>query len=237
MSIQIDYRLENVEYQIKKQFAGSLTDEEVVEAVRSIYDAIVGLSDRVGIRTTATGSSATFTLAAGSNDALSTLGWTAGTYIGSDATFDDATPASHNGEEDLPSGFDWASTNQDFTVNGTTVNLTSTTTDVNTVVTEINNALSSAGVTGIEAFIVASIPDPAATLPTEIMGVTIDWDPSYEKFVLEKGSTILRDNLIDKPQPHAIDMGSNDALKFNDDEYFVLSGGIYNDELLLLNIT
>lgn len=49
-------------------------------------EAYDGGSNYVGIRTTSTGVSQTFTLAVGSTDALATLGWTAGTYTGADAT-------------------------------------------------------------------------------------------------------------------------------------------------------
>lgn len=68
-----------------------------------------------------------------------------------------ATVATHTGTEDLSTGYDWASTNEDFSINvngagATTVNLTVLTTDVATTVTAINNALTAAGVEGVEAF-------------------------------------------------------------------------------------
>ena len=68
-----------------------------------------------------------------------------------------AAPATHTGTADLSTGYDWASTNEDFSidVNGAgavTINLTTLTTDVATTVTAINNALVAAGVEGVEAF-------------------------------------------------------------------------------------
>ncbi len=63
-----------------------------------------------------------------------------------------ATAASHVGTEDLSSGFDWGTTNQDFGIDGTTVTLDTETTDVATTVTEINDALAAATVNNVEAF-------------------------------------------------------------------------------------
>lgn len=68
-----------------------------------------------------------------------------------------ATPATHTGTVDLSTGYDWATTNEDFSINvngagATTINLTVLTTNVATTVTAINNALTAAGVTGVEAF-------------------------------------------------------------------------------------
>ncbi len=56
------------------------------EGVNSEIEAYDAGSNHVGIKTIATGSSETFTLTSGLNDALTTLGMTAGTYTGSDAT-------------------------------------------------------------------------------------------------------------------------------------------------------
>lgn len=75
---------------------------------------------------------------------------------GSDATSTDtgssASAASHTGSTDLSGGYDWGETPQEFTLDGTTVTLDTATSDVATTVTEINDALSTAGVSGVEAF-------------------------------------------------------------------------------------
>jgi hypothetical protein len=85
---------------------------------------------------------------------------TAGTHGLTTALFafvQDASRATHTGTADLSTGYDWATTNQDFSINvngagATTVNLITLTTDVATTVTAINAAFTTAGVSGVEAF-------------------------------------------------------------------------------------
>lgn len=90
---------------------------------------------------------------------LSCDGYTGTFERGEDVRIGDAaaTAASHIGTVDLSTGYDWATSNEDFSINvngagATTVNLTTSTTNVATTVTAINNALTAAGIEGVEAF-------------------------------------------------------------------------------------
>ena len=75
------------------------------------------------------------------------------------------------------------------------------------------------------------------TLPSiTINGVNVDWDPDQTKAVFQKNAAILRDDLADNVVPTPIDMGSNDALQFNDGEYFLLKGSTYDGELFLTKL-
>lgn len=76
---------------------------------------------------------------------------------GSDGTFVESSPATAastvgNVGVGATDEFDWATTPQDFTVDGNTVTLDTTATGLTDVVTEINEALSTAGLSDIEAF-------------------------------------------------------------------------------------
>lgn len=84
------------------------------------------------------------------NDIIVQMGTEAVDYSGDQ-------PAQVVGNIDMSSGYDWATTPQDFRidVNNTgefTINLTVLTTDLTTTISEINNAISNAGVVGVEAF-------------------------------------------------------------------------------------
>lgn len=68
-----------------------------------------------------------------------------------------ASEAEHVGNVDLSGGYDWDSDPQDFSIDvneagAATVTLDTATSDVATTVTAINTALSTAGVSGVEAF-------------------------------------------------------------------------------------
>jgi hypothetical protein len=56
------------------------------------------------------------------------------------------------GTEDLSTGHDWTDYTATFTVDGTTITLDSETTNVATTVTAINTALTTAGITSVEAY-------------------------------------------------------------------------------------
>jgi hypothetical protein len=64
-----------------------------------------------------------------------------------------AEPASTGyGGNDMSAGYDWSATNQDFSIDGTTVVLTQLTTTISGTVTHINNKITDAGVPGVEAY-------------------------------------------------------------------------------------
>lgn len=88
-----------------------------------------------------------------------------------------------DGTVDISSGFDWGTTNQDFSINvngtgATTVTLDTACVSQATVVTEINDAFTAAGVTGVEAYAVGTLYVGIRTTANHVGG-----------FVLAAGTT------------------------------------------------
>lgn len=69
---------------------------------------------------------------------------------------------------------------------------------------------------------------------TTMEGVEIDWDQNKDRFVLNKGTIYLRDNLKDNNIPESFDAAATPPLTFHDDGFVVLEGGAYDDELVIL---
>ena len=153
---------------------GTLTTGNATAVVDAATDALAGKVELATNAETQTGTDATRAVTPAGLDSLSLLKQpytatfsnstgatvTAGTHGFTTVLFaivQDASSATHTGTANLSTGFDWATTNQDFSINvngtgATTVNLTTLTTNVATTVTAINAAFTTAGVSGVEAF-------------------------------------------------------------------------------------
>lgn len=81
------------------------------------------------------------------------------------------------------------------------------------------------------------IPE-GTVFPTTILdGVTASWDEDNKGFVLSKGTIFLRDNLDDDDIPASFDEAADHVLLFHDDEYAMIAGGSFDEELILIDVT
>ena len=78
------------------------------------------------------------------------------------------------------------------------------------------------------------IPE-TVSFPLETMeGVQVDWDEDQLKFVINKGTVYLRDDLTDNQITASYDAALTPPLQFHDDEFVVIEGGPYDDEMIIL---
>jgi len=80
-----------------------------------------------------------------------------------------------------------------------------------------------------------TIPEGTQFPSQTIGGVEIDWDADQLKFVLTKGTVVVRDNLIDSYVPNPVDLENDEIFTFHDDQYAVYGGGVHDDQLMLVD--
>ena len=77
----------------------------------------------------------------------------------------------------------------------------------------------------------------SASFPTSCIGVSMSWDENNNGCVFELNDIVLTDNFEDTTEPPVVDLGEDFAMTWDDDEYVELSGGAYDGELFVLDMT